>query len=65
MSAIDLINRFTTDRKSIAWVIDEYGGTAGFVTMADVRRNIRGYLDEYDVENYMEQLDNSALSQDD
>ncbi|HZH88672.1 MAG TPA: hemolysin family protein [Chitinophagaceae bacterium] len=62
MSAIDLINRFTTDRKSIAWVIDEYGGTAGFVTMEDVLEEIFGdILDEYDVENYMEQsLDNSA-----
>lgn len=56
MSAINLINLFTTERKSIAWVIDEYAGTAGFVTMEDVLEEIFGdILDEYDVANYMEQ----------
>lgn len=29
MSASSLINKFTKDRKSIAWVVDEFGGTAG------------------------------------
>jgi putative hemolysin len=55
MSVTDLINKFTRDRKSIAWVVDEFGGTAGIVTMEDLLEEIFGDIrDEYDTEEFEE-----------
>lgn len=55
MSALEIIKQFTRDRKSMALVSDEFGGTTGIVTMEDVLEEIFGNIkDEYATNEFVE-----------
>jgi CBS domain containing-hemolysin-like protein len=59
----ELLREMQTQQTHVAIVVDEYGGTAGLVTIEDVLEEIVGEItDEYDVEHSMvEELPDGSL----
>ena len=59
VSASNVLNMMISQRKSVAVVVDEFGGTAGMVTVEDLIEEIFGEIqDEFDVDELLVKRNN-------
>ena len=60
-SVLDILSTFTRQKNNIAVVVDEFGGTAGIITLEDITEEIFGEIeDEHDQEYFLEEKINES-----